>query len=652
MALRGRVRLGDDIEFDVAAGRLYRRQRLLRVERVPIAVLELLVDRCGDVVMRQDIVDRVWGREVSFDSDNSLNVAIRKIRHVLRDSADHPRFIETIPGRGYRFIGTAVETPPQLPTPNHERAAQQVASVELISSAQELPPDAPPLPLAGRRRAWAVSLAVVSVAVAVFASLAIRDSRNHEWVPAAPEVGPTMLAVLPFEDRTPNPSEEYFTEGLTEELIYRLAMVNPKQLGVIARSSVRRYKGTRQPLDQIARELGVRYLVVNTLERSGEQIRVSSRLLRASDQFQVWSGEYDCEKHSLLAIQLEIARTVADEIHVALTQPRGDGMRDAPPAATAYAAHDAYLRALYFWDQRTPMAFHEAVADLDRAITAQPQFARAHALLAMTYALMGTYLVRPAAEVTPRAREAARRALEIDENVAEAHTALGLIALFFDRDWKAAEAHYRRAIRINANYPTAHHWLSELLGFQGRFDEALHESNVAARLDPHSLVIASDRAILLYYARRYDEAIKALEAIETADPNFPRAHVIVYPYVEVGRFEDALARVQRWRTLDKSPWTWANEAYILGRWGQLSRARQVLAEIEKVNQIRKMDPAPLMALAYAGVGDREQLIQWLQRGVESRSPSVIMAVKVDPAFDPYREDPRFQELLRRSGLGD
>jgi len=287
-----------------------------------------------------------------------------------------------------------------------------------------------------------------------------------------------------------------------------------------------------------------------------------------------------------------------------------------------------------------------------QAIAKDPKDARAYAGLADTYALMGSYYIAPQNQVMPRARTAALKALQIDEGLAEAHTSLAMIAEFYDWDWQTGEKEYRRAIQLNPNYATAHHWYAEFLAFQGRFDEALAESERARHLDPLSLIIAADRGAILYFARQHDKAIEQFRAVLDMEPNFSRAHVILSAYIEKGQYADALDHIETWRRAENipTPWPWAMEVCVYRRSDQPVKARQALAKLEQWKRQSRLDLAPTFAAAYTCMNNKDAALARLQEAYEEHS-SALTTLKVDPIYDPLRSDPRFQDLLRRVGLG-
>lgn len=455
-----------------------------------------------------------------------------------------------------------------------------------------------------------------------------------------------MLAVLPFANLTGDPAQEYFSDGLTEEMIARLGDLNPQHLGVIARTSVMNYKDTRIDLNQLRRDLGIEYVLEGSVRRDATEVRVTAQLIQLSDGTHVWARQYDRQLTNLIGLQEEIAHEIAGEIQITLVdtgKPARD--RSANLTSAQYESYDLYLQGRYFWNKRTAEGFRQAIDLFNQALQEDPLNARAHAGLADCYVLLSNYGLSEPAEAFPKARVSALRALELNDKLAEAHTSLGAIYLFFDWNWQAAEKEYQRAIVLDPNYSTAHHWYAELLALEGRFDEAFASSERAHRLDPLSLIIATDHAVWLHYARRYEDAIRQFNTVRSLDPHFPRVHMITYAFVEEGRFPEALSNVQSWRRYDQSPWTWALETYLESRRGHPQEAREALAELRRQSRNANFDPAPMLVVAYIGMGEIDRAIKLLQRSVAHRD-SYVTTLKVDPLYDPLRSDPRFQALVK------
>lgn len=655
----GTIRFGGDFELDVRAYALRRSGRAIKLERIPMEVLLLLAERSGQLVTREQIAERIWGKDVFLDTDNSINAAIRKLRQALHDDPEKARIIQTVTGKGYRFIADVVERDAgDISRPSERDAGDISRPFERDAGDVSLPSflvshdagtqekreakgeevGAKPL-----SRRWPILL---GLALSLIAGLAIylEGSRARP----GPAGGRLRLAVLPFENLTGDPAQEYFSDGLTEEMISRLGNLEPERLAVIARTSVMHYKNSQAPLDQIGRELKVDYVLEGSVRREANRVRISAQLIQMSDRTHLWARQYDREVIHLVAVQEEIAQAVADQTELTLGhEKRIDEGR--PLSPEAYEAYDLYLKGRYFWNKRTAEGFEQAVEHFQHAAEKDPAYARAYAGLADSYALMSTYDLGSATELMPKARSAALRALELDDRLAEAHTSLALISEHFDWDWPSAEREFRRAVQLGPNYATAHHWYAEFLAFQGRFDDALAQSEHARRLDPLSLIIAIDHATILYYARRYDRAIDQFLAVLERDPTFPRANMVVWAYAQKGMFAEALAQIEKWRRSVDDRWNWAAQVYVYGRLGRQAEARRALEKLEQFARQRPSDPMPMLSVAYIGLNEKEKAFAWLEKALRERSSS-ITALRVEPVYDPLREDPRFQDLLRRAGL--
>jgi tetratricopeptide (TPR) repeat protein len=433
-------------------------------------------------------------------------------------------------------------------------------------------------------------------------------------------------------------------------MIAQVGRFDPQRVGVIARTSVMHYKNTQTPLGQIARELGVQYVLEGSVRRDSDKVRVSAQLIQVKDQTRLWARQYDRELSSLLTLQGEIAREIADEIQLTLG-PHKQVSPIVQPALSpqAFEAYDLYLRGLFFWNERTIPGFQQAIEYFQQAIAKDPHFARAYAGLADCYTLLGGYSMVPQAELMVKARAAALKALQIDDTLAEAHTALALIVQNYDWDWQTSEKEFRRAIELNPNYATAHHWYAEHLTWLGRFDEAFRESERARQLDPLSLIIAADNGAILYFSRQYDRAIEKFRTVREMESNFPRRSILISAYVENGLFADALAEMEKQQhTWSDGPWSWSALVYIYGRSGQQAKAKQAMAKLEEWNQRQEID-AGTFAAGYLALGNKDQAFVWLEKAYAQHS-NLLATLRVEPGYDSVRTDPRFRDLLRRVGL--
>jgi TolB-like protein/DNA-binding winged helix-turn-helix (wHTH) protein/Tfp pilus assembly protein PilF len=624
---------------------LYKYASRIKLRPQAFLVLQALVERPENVVTREELRQLLWPAETFVDFEHGLNNAIKELRAALSDSPSEPRYIETLPKLGYRMI-VPVESGlrrPQDEAPGEpEAASSQEAQVALLTKGSP----APAQPVRARRRWLVPAVAAALVAIVGFATYARWSRVQGRPQPTGERV---MLAVLPFENLTGDAGQEYLSDGLTEEMITQLSGLDPQRLGVIARTSVMHYKHSQEPLPQIGSELGVQYILEGSVRREGEKVRVATQLVQLKDQTHLWAREYDRQRNDVLALQSEIARETTDELLVTLGGRIPLAVLSPPARGPDPEAYDLYLKGQYFWNKRIGSGMGQAIEYFQQAIAKDPNYARAYAGLADSYSLIGGYSLTPQTKYMPRAREAALRALELDDRLAEAHTALALVVQNYDWDWQTAEKEFRRAIELNPNYATAHQWYAEHLMWQGRFDESLAESELARRLDPLSLIILADKGIILYCSRQYDRAIAQFRSVLELEPYFPRAHAVVKPYVEKGLTSEALAEVERSKEhYGELPYVWAERAYIYGRSGKAAQAKRAVGKLEQINRREPVDPE-LMAWAYAGVGNKDQCLRWLEKAWAQHS-NIVISLKVEPLYDILRSDPRFQDLLRRVHL--
>jgi len=627
-------------ELRVQTRELYKQGIKLKLRPQPFQVLKLLVERAGHAVTRDELCQCLWSDETFVDFEHGLNTSIKELRGVLSDSATESRYIETVPKLGYRFI---VPVHADDPGPSSGIIAPLKPIAVDSAAVQRISPDRLPRPLPYLRPAVLAGLTVVVLLV-----LGTYFFWSRQRPRSQPLGGRTLVAVLPFENLTGDAGQDYFSDGLTEEMIAQLGRLDPNHVGVIARTSVMHYKHSQKPLDQIAHELGVQYVLEGSVRRDADKVRITAQLIQTKDQTRLLSREYDRELANLLVLQAEIAREITGELQIALGDARhSNPVHQASLSPSAYEAYDLYLKGRYFWNKRTPQGFERAVECFQRAIEKDPSYARAYAGLADSYALTSAYGQGDSKELMGKARVAAVHAIELDDTLAEAHTSLAVIAQNYDWDWQKVDKEYRRAIELDSNYATAHHWYAESLALQGRFDEAFLEIERARQLDPLSLIIAADRGAIFYFSRQYDRAIEQFRAVLDMEPNFPRAQILVLAYAQKGMYAEGLADVEKWRKFEDGPVSWMMLAYLYGRSGQQDKARTVLGKLKEFNRSTKTVPLAI-AVAHIGIGDKENAIAWLQKAYAEHSIST--ALKVDPIYDPLRDDLRFQELLQLMGL--
>lgn len=608
----------------------------VRLSGQPFCILSILLEKPGEVVTREEMREKLW-TDTFVDFEHSLNSAIKKLRAALGDSPENSRYIETIPRVGYRFVA---------PVEEDRGNAQSVPQSQLVPAGAGSAAEAKE----ARHRRWPALLGISAVLVAVTAGYLVL-SRAHDRLKTPGER--MMVAVLPFENLTGDAGQEYLSDGLTEEMIAQIGRLDPEHLGVIARTSVMRYKRGQVQLDQVGRELGVQYVLEGSLRHDADKVRITAQLVHMTDQTPVWSRQYDRELTSLLALQGEIAQEIADEIRLTLGPSHPFPASDRKPAVapSSYAAYDLYLKGRYFWNKRTKEGLQQAAEYFQQSIDKDPNYARPYAGLADTFALMGSWSYAPQIEFMPKARAAALRALQIDEGLAEAHTSLALIAENYDYDWQTAEREFRRAIQLDPQYATAHQWYAECLSFQVRYADAMAESERARQLDPLSLIIATDHGAILYFARQYDRAIDQFNAVLAMEPSFARTqYLLTDAYVEKGMFSEALAQegAGKWHHSDGTP-VWEALAYLHARSGHQAQARSEMAKWEQLNRKHSWPLTDVILMAYVAMDEKDKALALLDRSYQDHSIS-LTSLKVEPAFDPLRNDPRFQDLLRRVGL--
>jgi len=522
-----------------------------------------------------------------------------------------------------------------------QRETEGLAVEPTQEAAQEIPVDP-------ARRPWwlfpGMALVCLLLAFGLFNDDRIR-SRLFGKVPAGHI---HALAVLPLQNLSHDPDQDYFAQGMTEELITDLAQIG--SLRVISSTSSMQYKGTKKPLPEIARELNVDVILEGTVQRSGDHVRITAQLVDAANDQHLWAKTYDGDLRDVLALENEVARSVAVEIQVQLTP--GQTQRLATTPTVNRDAYESYLKGRYFWNKRNPEGLKRALAYFQQSTEAQPDFAPAFAGLADTYSLLGAagFDVLPRPEAAEKARVAAKRALELDDGMAEAHASMGFVLYSYDWNWVAAESEFKQAILLNPNYPTAHQWYSEFLNDFGREEEALRESETALVLDPISVLANQVVARAHYFARRFDKAIESSKKSLELDPNFSIAHLrLGRAYAAKGMYKEAITEFREFGRLSgNESLTTASIGNTLARSGDTAGALQALARQTELSR-HKPVPAICFVLVYTGMGDKSQAFTWLDKAYAEHS-DFLLVLNVDPLFDPLRSDAHFRDLLLRVGF--
>ncbi len=632
------VRFGP-FEADLRAGELRKHGVKLKLVGQPFEVLAMLLERPGQLVTREELRARLWPTDTFVDFDHGLNAAVNKLRDALSDSAEKPTHVETLPRRGYRFI-SAVDLPDSLglkPAVPEVSASHESAVVIAASPSQ--------IPLRHRHRPVFVTALVLVVSAVVFGF--DLGGVRHRLV-GKPSVVPRIqsIAVLPLQNLSKDPEQEYFVDGMTDELITNLAQISA--LRVISRTSAMRYKGTKKSLPEIARELHVDAVVEGTVMRASDRVRISAQLIEASTDHHLWAASYDRDLRNVLSMQEEVTRAIASEVRVKLTaqeQARLANMHPINPEA-----YELFLKGRYYWYKLNPEALQKATGYYHQALEKDPAYAPAYAGLADAYNLLAFFTVFPPREVMPKAKAAAVKALELDDNLAEAHVSLGWAGFTYDLDWPGAGKHLERAVVLNPAYPLAHSYYSLYLSALGRSEEGFTEAKRALDLDPVSPAIVHYLAVQLYLARRFDEAIEQCGKAQELDPSFAPAHgTLGHVYAAKGMYREALAEYEKFATLSGgSPLSTAFVAYAHARLGQRSQAFGVLDQLRAASKQRYV-PALSFAIVYVGLGEKEQAFLWLQKAYDERTNSLAY-LKVQATWDPLRPEPRFADLVRRMGL--
>jgi TolB-like protein/DNA-binding winged helix-turn-helix (wHTH) protein/Flp pilus assembly protein TadD len=630
-------------EVSLQSGELRKAGLRIRVQQQPMKLLEILLEHPGEVVTREELRTRVWPHESFGDFDQALNIAIGKLRSALGDSAENPRFIETLPKRGYRFIAdvSVVDSDPHPKKPASSAGELPGSQEEKIGAGHEIQGvglTVVPVTPKGRLRPTRLVIVVLALVLSL-PILAVWLFRSRGRAPASIR----SLAVLPLDNLSGDASQGYFADGMTDELITDLSQISA--LRVISRTSVMAYKGARKPLPQIARELNVDAVVEGTVLRSGDQVRITAQLIQAPTDKHLWAESYEGNLRDTLALQKKVASAIAEQIRIELTPQEQAVLKKANVVNPE--AYESYLKGRYFWNKRTVDGLKAAIAYFNQAIEEDPKYAQAYAGLADSYNLLGDweYGALAPSEAYPKAKAAAIKALELDNTLGEAHTSLAFSLDVFDRDWESAEREFRRAIELNPGYATAHHWYAWHLSEMGRNSEAIAEMRKAEHLDPLSLIISADMAEILLVAHLNDEAIEQSRRTVDMDPNFAIAHFeLGQAFVQKHSYNEAIAEFQKAIELSGgSISSYANLAYAYALSNKRNEAVKILNDLKT----RSSRDASEIALMYVGLGEKDQAMKWLEQAYEEHfNPSIL----VRPAFDPLRSDPRFQNLVHRIGL--
>lgn len=589
-------------------------------------LLIFLVQRHGQLVSREDIVEKLWGKEVFVDVDSGVKATVRKIRSALKDDPTNPTYLETVVGKGYRFIGEV------------ELVGTTLQPAGSLNQSGKSQPGA-------KDHAWTVQrllqvLAGVTILLAAATWSWFRWSRRADSPPAQIR----SIAVLPLANLSGDASQDYFADGMTDELITDLAQI--RSLRVISRTSVMRYKGSNKSLPQIARELGVDGIVEGAVDREGDRVRITAQLIRAADDRHLWAQSFDRDLRNLLALQGDVARSIAERV-----QARVNGAEKANPVNPE--AHELYLKGRYFWFKRTEASIDRALDYFTQSVAKDPSFAAAYSGLADCYLSLGSsFAVGSVAprQVQPKALAAVIKALQLDDSLAEAHSSLALIKLNYEWDWPAAEREFQRSIDLNPEWANEHHWYAHELLSAGRVDDAERESRRALELDPTNPVMSAHLGWHYYFARQYQKSLQQLQTTIELDPNFGQAYWYrAWDLEQQGNYPDALREMLRAQSLLHGNHVIEGDiGHLYAVSGDRPKAELILRDLQQLSSHTYVNPFEI-ALIYAGLGQKQQAFEWLERAYRDRS-DMLVYLRVDPRLDPLRSDKRFAFLLSRVGI--
>jgi TolB-like protein/DNA-binding winged helix-turn-helix (wHTH) protein/Flp pilus assembly protein TadD len=592
--------------------------------------LLVLVENAGHVMGKEALLERVWPG--TFVNEATLAQNILTLRKALGKQTNGEDYIGTVPKRGYRFEAMVTEDAPPGPVVRHARLDSESAGTWRAARTA--------------RPAAFYGLLTVALAIAVFSGYLMRSRR----LPAAETIAATRIqsiAVLSLTNLSGDPSQDYLADGITEAITTDLAKFH--SLRVVSRTSAMQYNGRKKPLPEIARELHVDAIVEGGVVRSAGHVRVTAQLIQVANDRQIWAESYERELRDLLVLQNDVARDIAEHVQAQITAQDRQRLSTARPLNPA--AHEEYLKGRFFWNKRSESGYLDAIDHFLRAIQLDPEYPEPYAGLADTYALLGSLggASIPRRDAMNNARAIARKALELDPAMAEAHTSLAFVLMHYDWDFAAAEREYLRAIDLNPNYPTAHQWYAVNLAATGRMDAALAELRHAQELDPLSLIISADIGELLGGARRYDQAVAQLQSTLQMDPNFLPAHLDLATVLTYQQ-KYAQAADQARKGLELAPTSlWAEcdlgVAYALS--GQRAEAEKVMKSILRTSHSK--EASVYLAIIATGLGDKDAAFHWLKVARDERAGSLIL-MKVTPSWDPLRSDPRFASLLHDVGL--
>ena len=637
----------DRFELDLRAGELRKGGIRTRLQEQPLQVLQALLEKPGQVVTCEELQKRIWPADTFVDFDHGLHAAVNRLRTALNDSADRPRYVETVGRRGYRFIGKVDSFDESAPAPR---------KINNDSTAKP------------KRRVWNSWTGMIGgflAAIAIAASLVAGNVYGlKDWLFGSAKPHPfRSLAVLPLENLSGDPKQDYFADGMTEELITQVSKFG--NLKVISRTSVMQYKGSKKSLPRIASELHVDAVVEGAVQLVDNRVRITAQLVDGATDEHIWADRYDRELSNVLLLQSEVAGDIAKQIDLELTPQQQLRLKTGAHPVNP-EAYQSYLLGRYYWNTRTGEGLAKAGQYFADAIQKDPNLALAYSGQADYFAYLtvlgGPEIMKPR-DAMSRARTAAAKALQLDDSLAEAHASMGNILHNYDWNWTAAEGEYKRAIELNPNYAMAHHLYAHLLIETGRTQESLQEAHRALELDPYSPFVNNGLARQYYLSRQYEKAAaQCLIGLQINPSYFPARIQLALAYEQTGKLPQAIAELEQVAGLMASGDGHPNTApppmdvpvvhALLGHaYAVLGRKADATKELSKLQAAaaKRYVPPSYFALVWMGLGDNKQALTWLERGYKDRSEHLLY-LGLEPLVDPLRADPGFVSLLKQVGL--
>jgi TolB-like protein/DNA-binding winged helix-turn-helix (wHTH) protein/Flp pilus assembly protein TadD len=603
-------------EVDPRSGEMRKKGFRVKLQDQPLQILLTVLEKPGEMVTREELRAKLWPADTFVDFEHGLNAAVKRLRDALGDTADNPRYIETLPRRGYRFIGTTV---PDASQP------EQIKS--------------PP-----RRRVWLLACALLIVfAVVLFVENA-GGLRSRFLSRSAAQAPIHSLAVLPLTNLSGDPEQEYFSDGMTEVLTDDLSKIGT--LRVVSRTSAMRYKATKKPLADIARELNVDGVIEGSVQRSGNRVRITAELIDARTDQHLWGQSYERDLGDVLLLQSAVAQAIAERIHARLTPEEESRVRSI--SVVNPDAYEAYLKAGFYGFTGTHAALKRAQGYYEDSVRQDPRFALAYAGLADCFLDQGAFRLMAPQDAYRQASGAIQKALQLDQALGEAHGSLGYLNWQFGWDWQAAEKELRYAVELNPNSIKGHESLVWFLAWSGRREEALAEVGKMQQLDPAYPFIPLQESGVYYHLRDYKSLVEAGEKSVAGYPNGWQSHYfLAVGYEGSGRPAQAIPEYQRAVELSEADTdTIAGLAHAYTVAGKRTEAEKILRELQTRSKTDYVSPY-MISVIYAGLGNKDKAFEFLEKAYKEKSPDVAYFLRADLRIDALRSDPRFQDILDR-----